>query len=41
MNSLKAQLDMKVKVRAMPLQAWTGHEGSRSLRLPGFNTIGI
>jgi hypothetical protein len=26
--------------KATPLQAWTGIEGSRSLRLPDFNTIG-
>jgi hypothetical protein len=25
---------------AIPLKAWTGPEGSRSLRLPDFNTIG-
>ena len=25
---------------AIPLQAWTGSEGSRRLRLPGFKTIG-
>jgi len=28
------------KVKAIPLQAWTGPEFSRSLRLPDFNTIG-
>jgi len=28
------------KVKAVPLQAWTGPEGSRSLRLPDFKTIG-
>jgi hypothetical protein len=27
------------KVKAIPLQAWRGPEGSRSLRLPDFNTI--
>jgi hypothetical protein len=26
--------------KAIPLQAWTGPEGSRSLRLPDFKTIG-
>ena len=26
---------------AIPLQAWTGPEGSRRLRLPDFKTIGI
>ena len=28
-----------VSVKAIPLQAWTGSEGSRSLRLPDFKTI--
>jgi len=28
-----------LKVKAIPLQAWTGPEGSRSLRLPDFKTI--
>jgi len=27
-------------LKAIPLQAWTGPEGSRSLRLPDFKTIG-
>jgi hypothetical protein len=26
--------------KAIPLQAWTGPEGSRRLRLPDFKTIG-
>jgi len=30
-----------VKGKAVPLQAWTGPEGSRRLRLPDFKTIGI
>ena len=30
----------KCKGKAIPLQAWTGPEGSRSLRLPDFKTIG-
>jgi len=30
----------KVKSKAIPLQAWTGPEGSRRLRLPDFETIG-
>ena len=30
----------KVKGKAIPLQAWTGPEGSRDLRLPDFKTIG-
>jgi hypothetical protein len=29
-----------VKGKAIPLQAWTGPEGSRRLRLPDFTTIG-
>jgi len=28
------------KVKAIPLQAWTGPEGSKRLRLPDFKTIG-
>jgi hypothetical protein len=28
------------KGKAIPLQAWTGPEGSRKLRLPDFMTIG-
>jgi len=32
---------MKIdKGKAIPLQAWTGPEGSRRLRLPDFKTIG-
>jgi len=31
---------MKIKVKAIPLQAWTGPEGSRKLRLPAFMTTG-
>jgi hypothetical protein len=30
----------KGKGKAVPLQAWTGPEGSRKLRLPDFKTIG-
>ena len=30
----------KGKGKAIPLQAWTGPEGSRRLRLPDFMTIG-
>jgi hypothetical protein len=29
-----------IKAKAIPLQAWTGPEGSRRLRLPDFKTIG-
>jgi hypothetical protein len=31
----------EVKGKAIPLQAWTGPEGSRRLGLPDFKTIGI
>ena len=30
----------KSKGKAIPLQAWTGPEGSRRLKLPDFKTIG-
>jgi hypothetical protein len=30
----------KSKGKAFPLQAWTGPEGSRRMRLPDFKTIG-
>jgi hypothetical protein len=31
---------VKGKGKAIPVQAWTGSEGSRRLRLPDFKTIG-
>jgi hypothetical protein len=31
----------KSKGKTIPLQTWTGPEGSRSLRLPDFKAIGI
>jgi len=31
---------VKGKGKAIPLQAWTGPEGSRNLRLPDFKTVG-
>jgi hypothetical protein len=31
---------VKGKGKAIPLQAWTGPEGSRRLRFPDFKTIG-
>jgi hypothetical protein len=34
------KVKVKVKGKAIPLQAWTGPEDSRSLRLPDFKTIG-
>jgi len=32
--------NVKGKGKAIPLQAWTGPEGSRRLRLPDFKTLG-
>jgi hypothetical protein len=29
-----------VKDKSIPLQSWTGPEGSRTLRLPDFKTVG-
>jgi hypothetical protein len=29
----------KGKAKAIPLEAWTGPEGSRRLRLPDFKTV--
>ena len=37
---LLATLICKGKGKAIPLQAWTGPEGSRRVRLPDFKTIG-
>ena len=34
------KLNIKCKDKAIPLQAWTGPEGSRRLGLPDFKTIG-
>ena len=31
---------IRKKGKSIPLQAWTGPEGSRMLRLPDFKTIG-
>jgi hypothetical protein len=31
---------IKVEDKAIPLQAWTGPEGSRKLKLPDFKIIG-
>jgi len=33
-------MKVKKKGKAIPLQAWTGPEGSRRLRLPDFKTVG-
>jgi hypothetical protein len=37
---LKYSVPINVTGKAIPLQAWTGPEGSRSLRIPYFKTIG-
>jgi hypothetical protein len=41
-TSFEAEVMMSAagKGKAIPLQAWTGPEGSRRLRLPDFKTIG-
>jgi len=33
-------MEKTYKGKAIPLQAWTGPEGFRKLRLPDFKTIG-
>jgi hypothetical protein len=35
----KSKSNGKGKGKAIPLQAWTGPEGSRRLKLPDFKTI--
>jgi hypothetical protein len=37
---LTINIEGKGKGKAIPLQAWTGPEGFRRLRLPDFTTIG-
>ena len=39
-EGMKCNNDTSVKGKAIPLQAWTDPEGSRSLRLPNFKTVG-
>jgi hypothetical protein len=39
-NVLSIKADVKVKGKAIPLQAWTGREDSRRLRNPDLKTIG-
>jgi hypothetical protein len=39
-HGMKAQGASKGKGKAFPLQAWTGPEDSRRLRLPDFKTVG-
>jgi len=38
--STQKNADSDVKGKVIPLQAWTGPEGSRRLRLPAFKTFG-
>jgi hypothetical protein len=33
-------INNECKGKAIPLQAWTGPEGSRRMRLPDFKTVG-
>jgi hypothetical protein len=40
LNAALTNMGYKGKNKAVPLQAWTGPEGSRNLRLPDFKTIG-
>ena len=40
MNPLHPVSSVKVKGKAIPLQAWTSPEGSRRLRFPDFKTFG-
>jgi hypothetical protein len=40
-GNVNGQRNKYQKSKAIPLQAWTGPEGSRKLGLPDFNTIGI
>jgi hypothetical protein len=39
-KSCKQVANYNIKGKAIQLQAWTGPEGSRKLRLPDFKTIG-
>jgi hypothetical protein len=36
----KKSVNVYIKGKAIPLQAWTNPKGSRRLRLPDFKTIG-
>jgi len=40
LGSTQPSTEKSKKDKAIPLQAWTGPEGSRRLRLPDFKTIG-
>ena len=37
-ETTRNMVKVKVKCKAVPLQAWSGPEGSRKLRLPDFMT---
>jgi len=39
LGSTQVLIEMN-KGKAIPLQAWTGLEGSRRLKLPDFKTVG-
>jgi hypothetical protein len=39
-DSMIKNAELKIKGIAIPLQAWTGPEGSRRLKLPDFKTFG-
>ena len=39
-KDVSIQANIKVKGKAIPLQAWTGPEDSRRLRPPDFKTLG-
>ena len=36
----EVKVHYRLKVKAIPLQAWTGPKGSKRLRLPHFKTVG-
>jgi len=38
--AIKLRMCSEGKGKAIPLQSWTGPEGSRRLRLPDFKTFG-
>jgi hypothetical protein len=39
-KTLSSYIQVKAKGKAIPLQAWTGPEGSRRLRFPDIKTLG-
>jgi len=39
-NGGMRKITWRVKVKKIPLQAWTHPEGSRRMRLPDFKTMG-